>query len=46
MKHNKSITSLLNDDLNFVTNNPEVLNHLSASAEEGGKKFKQDFKIF
>ena len=48
MKHNKSIISSLNDDLNFETNNPEALKHLLvfASAEERGKVFKQDFKIF
>ena len=46
MKHIKSITSSLTDDLNFVTNNPEVLKHLSACADVGGKKFKQDFKTF
>ena len=45
MKHNKSIILSLNDDLNFETNNPEALKHLSAFAEEGGKEFKQDFKI-
>jgi len=45
-KHKESVISSLNDVLNFEIDSPATLKHLSASTEESGSEFRQDFRLF